>query len=153
MKFETLYTHDSTTNIKGCCDAEAKYIAIGSSCSQLIWIKNMLKNYGLSQDGAPSGRMLYCDNLSAISISKNLMQRSRTIHFNIRHHFIIILVEERVTEIKHIPTKRQIANIFTQDLDASCFEALRSSIGLCDTPKIRRSVDYPSTRRKPMDNV
>ena len=66
----------------------------------------MLKDYGVSQNGASSGMMLYCDNLSAINSSKNPMQHSRTIHINIRHLFIRSLVEERVTEIKHILIER-----------------------------------------------
>ena len=73
----------------------------------------MLKDYGVSQDGAPFGMTLYCDNLNAINISKNPMQHSRTIHINIRHRFIRSLVEDRVIEIKHIPIERQITDIFT----------------------------------------
>ena len=91
----------------------------------------MLKDYGVSQDGAPSGVAFYCDDLSAINISKNPVQHSRTIHINIRYHFIKSLVEDRVIETKQIPIERQLADILTQDLDASHFEALRSSLGLC----------------------
>ena len=130
-EFELWYTHDSTAGLKGCCDAEADYIVVGIIYSQLIWIKNMLKDYGVSQDGAPSGVAFYYDDLSAINISKNPVQHSRTIHINIRHHFIKSLVEDRVIETKQIPIERQLADILTQDLDASHFEALRSSLGLC----------------------
>ena len=86
----------------------------------------MIKDYGVSQDGAPSGMTLYYDNLNVINISKNLMQHSKTIHINIRDNFIRSLVEDNV--IKHIPTKRKIVDIFTQDLDASHFDALISSL-------------------------
>ncbi|KAA0037649.1 uncharacterized protein E5676_scaffold311G00320 [Cucumis melo var. makuwa] len=38
--------------------AEAEYIAVGSGCTQMIWMKNMLNEYGIMQ-----GVMtLYCDN-------------------------------------------------------------------------------------------
>ena len=86
----------------------------------------MIKDYDVSQDDAPSGMTLYYDNLNVINISKNLMQHSRTIHINIRDNFIRSLVEDNV--IKHIPTKRKIVDIFTQDLDASHFDALISSL-------------------------
>ncbi|KAA0033150.1 putative mitochondrial protein [Cucumis melo var. makuwa] len=46
---------------------EAEYITAGSGCSQLLWMKQMLDEYGITQ----SSMILYCDNLSAISISKN----------------------------------------------------------------------------------
>jgi hypothetical protein len=43
---------------------EAEYIAAGSSCSQLVWMKQMLKENNVEQDVLT----LYCDNLSAINI-------------------------------------------------------------------------------------
>ena len=63
---------------------EAEYIATGSSCSQLVWMKQMLKEYNVEQDVLT----LYRDNLSAINISKNPIQHSRTKHIDVRHHFI-----------------------------------------------------------------
>jgi hypothetical protein len=68
--------------------AEAEYIAAGSSCSQLLWMKQMLSEYNVEQDMLTS----YYDNLSAINISKNPIQHSRTKHIDIRHHFIRDLV-------------------------------------------------------------
>jgi len=80
--------------------AEDEYIAAGSSCSQLVWMKKMLKEYNVEQDVLT----LYCDNLSAINISKNPIQHSRTNHINIRHHFIRDLVEEKVVTLEHVDT-------------------------------------------------
>ena len=62
--------------------AEAEYIAAGSACSQLIWMKQMLAEYDLSQ----KTMIVYCGNMSAIDISKNLVQHSRTKHIDINHH-------------------------------------------------------------------
>ena len=64
--------------------AEAEYIAAGSYCSQLLWMKNVLINYGICQDTM----VVYCDNSSAIDISKNPVQHSKTKHIEIRYHFI-----------------------------------------------------------------
>ncbi|CAM8948316.1 unnamed protein product [Rhodiola kirilowii] len=61
--------------------AEAEYIAAGSSYTQLLWMKPMLSEYGVKQEEM----ILYCDNMSAISISKNPVQHSRTKHIDIRH--------------------------------------------------------------------
>jgi hypothetical protein len=44
--------------------AEAEYIAVGSGCSQLLWMKQMLKEYNVQQDVMT----LFCDNVSAINI-------------------------------------------------------------------------------------
>ena len=72
----------------------------------------------------------YCDNISAINISKNLVQHSRTKYIDIRHHFIQSLVEDKVIEIKCVPKKNQLTDILTKGLDASRFETLRTSLGL-----------------------
>ncbi|KAA0067051.1 gag-pol polyprotein [Cucumis melo var. makuwa] len=69
--------------VVGYCDAdwassaddrkiEAECIAAGSGCTQLIWMKIMLHEYGFDQDTMT----LYCDNMSAIDISKNPVQYS-----------------------------------------------------------------------------
>ena len=110
---------------------EAKYIATGSSCSQLIWMRNMLNDYGVPHTGASPSMTLYCDNISAINISKNSIQHSWTKHIDILHHFIRSLVEDRIIELKHITTEHQLAYIFTKGLDVLRFETLRSSLGVC----------------------
>ena len=46
---------------------EAEYIAARSCCSQFLWMKKVLTDYGISQDTM----VIYCDNSSAIDISKN----------------------------------------------------------------------------------
>ncbi|MCI06929.1 peroxidase 4-like [Trifolium medium] len=74
---------------------------------------------------------LFCDNISAINIFKNLVQHSRTKHIDIRHHFIGELVEDKVVNLEHITTEKQLADIFTKPLDAVRFEKLRSSLGVC----------------------
>ena len=70
--------------------AEAEYIVAGSCCTQLFWMQKLFHDYDICQEHLT----IYCDNTSAINISKNLVQHSRTKHIEIRHHFIRKLVEE-----------------------------------------------------------
>ncbi|WJX67153.1 hypothetical protein P8452_51646 [Trifolium repens] len=107
--------------------AEAEYMAAESSCSQLVWMKQMLKEYDVEQDAIT----LYCDNLSAKYISKIPVQHSKTKHIDIRHHFIRDLVENKVVTLEHGGTKDQVADIFTKALDAVQFETLRGKLGIC----------------------
>ena len=60
--------------------AEAEYIAAGSCCAQLLWMRNQLRDYGLNLEHIP----IFCDNTSAIAISNNPVQHSRTKHIDIR---------------------------------------------------------------------
>ena len=47
--------------------AEAEYIATGSCCTQLLWMKKLLHDYGIPQDTM----CIFYDNTSAINLSKN----------------------------------------------------------------------------------
>ena len=87
----------------------------------------MLTEYNVTQDVMT----LYCGNLSAINISKNPIQHSRTKHIDIRHHFIRDLVEDKVIALEHVATELQLADIFTKALDTNQFENLRGKLGIC----------------------
>ena len=87
----------------------------------------MLSKYNVTQDVMT----LFCDNLSAINISKNPIQHSKTKHIDIRHHFIRELMEDRVIKLNHISTENQIIDIFTKVIDASQFENLRRRLRIC----------------------
>ena len=52
--------------------AEAKYTAAGSCCTQLLWMKKLLHDYGIPQDTM----CVFCDNTSAINLSKNPVQHT-----------------------------------------------------------------------------
>jgi hypothetical protein len=69
--------------------------------------------------------------MSAINISKNPVQHSKTKHIDIRHHYIRDLVENKIVTLEHVGTKEQVADIFTKALDANQFEKLRGKLGIC----------------------
>ena len=58
---------------------EAEYIVVGSCCTQLLWMQKLLHDYGICQEHLT----IYCDNTSAINISKNPVQHSRIKHIEI----------------------------------------------------------------------
>ena len=79
---------------------EVEYIAAGSCFTQLLWMQKLLHDYGICQEHLT----IYCDNTSAINISKNLVQHSRTKHIKIRHHSIRELVEDGTLTLEFIHT-------------------------------------------------
>lgn len=106
---------------------EDKYIDAGSNCTQLKWMTQMLKEYNMTQDVMK----LYCDNMSAINISKNPIQHICTKHIVIKYHFILEFVEEKVISLDHVTTDKQLASIFTKSIDAIQFETPRTPLRLC----------------------
>ena len=109
--------------------AEAEYVAAASACTQLLWMRQTLKEYGVNCDKVP----LLCDNESAIKIGHNPVQHSRTKHIEIRHHFIRDHIAHGDIELGYIPTKDQLADIFTKPLDKARFTFLRHELNIVDS--------------------
>ena len=76
---------------------------------------------------------LLCDNESAIKIAYNPVQHSRTKHIEIRHHFIRDHVARGDIELAYVPTKDQLADIFTKPLDDARFCCLRNELNIVDS--------------------
>jgi hypothetical protein len=64
--------------------AKVEYVAACACCAQLLWMKQTLSDYDCEFSNIP----LLCDNESAIKLTNNLVQHSRTKHIDIRHHFL-----------------------------------------------------------------
>nr|GEX87579.1 hypothetical protein [Tanacetum cinerariifolium] len=65
--------------------AKAEYVALSASCAQVMWMRTQLQDYGLNYNNIP----LYCDSQSAISISCNPVQYSRTKHIHTRFKYLV----------------------------------------------------------------
>ena len=73
---------------------------------------------------------IMCDNTSAISISKNPVMHSKTKHIPIKYHFLREQVLEQKVKLEYVPSKEQVANIFTKPLPREAFEYLRQKLGV-----------------------
>ena len=104
-------------NLVSTSTAEAEYIVAGSCCAHILWMKNQLLDYGLQVERTP----IFCDNTSAISITENPVQHSRTKHIDIKYHFIRKHVMNGTVELHFVPSEKQFADIFTKPLDESTF--------------------------------
>ena len=78
---------------------------------------------------------IYCDNTSAISISKNPVMHSKTKHISIKYHFLWEHVAKKNIKVEYVGKKQQVVDIFTKPLPWESFEYLRESLGVISTPK------------------
>ena len=106
--------------------AETEYIAAGNCCAQILLIKQQLSDFGVSLNNIP----IFCDNTSAINITKNPVQHSRTKHIEIRHHFIRDHVLKNDISIEFVDSLNQIADIFTKPLNEAQFIKIRRELGM-----------------------
>ena len=109
--------------------AEAEYVAAASVCTQLLWMRQTLKEFGVNYDKVP----LLCDNESAIKIAHNPVLHGKTKHIEIQYHFIRDHIARGDIELGYIPTKDQLADIFTKPLDEARFTYLRNELNIIDS--------------------
>ncbi|GJR96523.1 retrovirus-related pol polyprotein from transposon TNT 1-94 [Tanacetum coccineum] len=100
--------------------AEAEYVSLSACCAQVIWMRTQLLDYGYKYNRIP----MYCDSKSAIAISCNPVQHSKTKHIDIRYHFIKEHVEKGTVELYFVGTEYQLADLFTKALPKERFEYL-----------------------------
>ncbi|GKC64829.1 hypothetical protein Tco_1097427 [Tanacetum coccineum] len=134
------YSNDSGFELIAYADAdhagsmsfsEAEYVSLSACCAQVIWMRMQLLDYGFRFNKIS----IYCDSKSAIVISCNPVQHSRTKHINIRYHFIKEHVEKGTTELYFVATEYQLADLFTKSLPKERFKFLVHKIGMrCTTP-------------------
>ncbi|WVZ76447.1 hypothetical protein U9M48_024423 [Paspalum notatum var. saurae] len=105
---------------------EAEYIAAASCCSQLLWMKATLSDFGLRFGKIP----LLVDSTSAISVAKNPVLHSRTKHIDVRFHFLRDHYEKGDIELVHVASENQLADILTKPLEFGAFVRLRGELGV-----------------------
>ncbi|GKA50131.1 hypothetical protein Tco_0743204 [Tanacetum coccineum] len=88
--------------------------------------KKLLTDYGFDYNNIP----LYCDSQSAIALSCNTVQHSRTKHIAVKYHFIKEQVKKEIVELYFVKTAYQLADIFTKALAQECFEFLVKRLGM-----------------------
>jgi len=81
--------------------AEAEYISVASCCTQLLWMKHQLEDFQIYAYNIP----IFCDNTTAICLSKNPILHSIAKHIEIKHHFIRDYVLKGILDIQFIDTK------------------------------------------------
>jgi hypothetical protein len=91
--------------------AEIELVAAGSYCAQSLYIKQ-LEDFKVLFDHI----LIRCDNISSMSLSKNIIQHSRTKHIEIRYHFIRDHVQKGDIELDFVSTNHQWVDIFIKPL-------------------------------------
>ncbi|XP_059070336.1 secreted RxLR effector protein 161-like [Cryptomeria japonica] len=107
--------------------AESEIIAATACCTQLLWMSYHLSDLCIT---VPKPMKILCDNISAIQISKNPVMHSRTKHVAIKLQFIREQVSSNEVILIHVPSKLQVADIFTKALPRALFEQLRTRLGV-----------------------
>nr|GEY05131.1 retrovirus-related Pol polyprotein from transposon TNT 1-94 [Tanacetum cinerariifolium] len=106
--------------------AESEYVTVFGCCAQVLWMRTQLTDYGFFYDKVP----IYYDSKSAIAISCNPVQHTRTKHIDVRYHFIKDHVEKGTIELYFVGTEYQLADLFTKSLPEARFKFLVEKLGM-----------------------
>lgn len=104
---------------------EAEYRGIANAVAETCWLRNLLRELHIPLSSA---MLVYCDNVSAVYLSCNLVQHQRTKHIEIDIHFVRDLVATGEVRVLHVPSRYQYADIFTKGLPSALIEEFRSSL-------------------------
>lgn len=111
--------------------AEAEYRGVANAVAEATWIRNLLLELHIPLRQAS---VVYCDNVSAVYLSNNLVQHQRTKHIEIDIHFVREKVKGCHIRVLHVPSSLQYADIFTKGLSRQLFQSFRSSLSVCPPP-------------------
>nr|GEV15565.1 hypothetical protein [Tanacetum cinerariifolium] len=106
--------------------AEPEYVSLSACCTQVLWMWTQLTDYGFHFNKI----LIYYDSKSAIAISCNPVQHSRTKHIDVRYHFIKEHVKKGTIELYFVKTDYQLADLFTKALTADRFNNLVRRLGM-----------------------
>ncbi|PKU60279.1 Retrovirus-related Pol polyprotein from transposon TNT 1-94 [Dendrobium catenatum] len=100
---------------------EAEYRALASAAAEITWVRRLLQELDCPQHTATP---LFCDNTSAIALANNPVFHARTKHIEVDCHYIRNCIKDNTIQIHHIPTKDQLADLFTKALPSPRFKLL-----------------------------
>ncbi|KAJ9539519.1 hypothetical protein OSB04_032252 [Centaurea solstitialis] len=108
---------------------EAEYRGMVHGVCELIWIKRILRDLGVSQSNSMK---LYCDNEAAVKIANNPVQHDRTKHVELDRHFIKDHLEKKSISLPFVNSKDQLADMLTKAVCGRVFQSSLNKLGMLD---------------------
>ena len=89
---------------------EAEYVSAVSAGQEMVWLRNLLSEFGYQFNGAST---LFIDNQSAISVANNPEHHGRMKHLDLRFYWLRDMVELGSISVKHLRTEDMPAVLLT----------------------------------------
>lgn len=107
---------------------EVEFMAATEATKQALWLRELLSEVmGKSCEKV----VIFLDNKSAITLTKNPVFHGRSKHIHRRYHFIRDCVENEQVEVEHFSGKEQKVDILTKALGRIKFK-MRDLLGVQD---------------------
>ncbi|XP_043714507.1 uncharacterized mitochondrial protein AtMg00810-like [Telopea speciosissima] len=125
---------------------EAEYRAMASTIAELTWLTFLLWDLGIPQY---SPITLFCDNISALHMMVNPVFHARSKHIELDYHFVREKVALGHLVTWFVPSRLQVADLFTKPLARWEFHALCLKLGLSSRLSLREGINHLSTSSHP----
>ena len=103
-----------------------------SAAQEAVWLRQLTTDLGYSSEVAT---IIYEDNQSAISITKNPQFYGKAKHIAIKYHFICEQVSNGIVQLQYCPTGEMIADMFTKALSHESFCKLQDMARVIQLPE------------------
>ena len=100
---------------------EAELYAEAAAINEIKWLRGLLDELGMGGLRAP---ILFGDNQSAQSLSRNGIKSERTKHVDIKYRFVTDEVTRGQVQLQWVSTTQQLADVLTKALGAQQHTAL-----------------------------
>lgn len=87
-------------------NTEANYHNLANLVADITWLQSLHGELKVGHNKTP---ILWCDNLSIVLLSANLVQHARTKHIELDLYFVCEKVLQRAILVQHIPSIDQAA--------------------------------------------
>ena len=106
---------------------EAKYTATHSGSLNVLWVQQFFEQIGLPFENPLT---LYCDNQGAIATAKAEQTHQCSKHIDIKLHSICQNIERSLIWLDYVPSKENLADIFTKSLPYEAHNQSAQDLGL-----------------------
>ena len=97
-------------------------MAATHACKDVVWLRNVLLELGLI---LPEPAVIYEDNQACVAMIKNHSVSGRNRHFCIKMTWFREQVTSGIVKFRFVPSKFNVADIFTKILAAAPFKEVR----------------------------
>ncbi|KAH9142680.1 hypothetical protein AeRB84_013262 [Aphanomyces euteiches] len=128
---------DTRRSVSGYCTYVGDCLVSWSSqcqpAKEVLFMRTLNSELG---NPITTGIILHADNQPAIATATNPVHHSRTKHIDVRYHFVRERIQLQELGLEYVPSKDNVADLFTKPLPAAVFLPLRDKLGLAKPPLV-----------------
>lgn len=116
--------------------ADAEYRGIVNAITEIMWVQFSLNELGISLSSVP---VVWCDNMSVVVLTANLVQHSRMKHIALNLCFPTEKVQSCRLLINYVLASDQVADILKKNLTEKTFAPFRKTLCVASTDELQCS--------------